>query len=70
MVVVAERNTTPDTMMSIYKMVHAMGKTQLGGVRGHCLRDLYQAEEAEAAEDAEALAGTSVAEFIVNIIII
>jgi Ca2+/Na+ antiporter len=67
MVVVAERNTAPDTMMSIYKMVHAMGKTQLGGVRGDCLRDLYQAEEAE---DAEALAGTSVAEFIVNIIII
>jgi Ca2+/Na+ antiporter len=64
MVVVAERNTAPDTMMSIYKMVHAMGKTQLGGVRGDCLRDLYQAEEAEA------LAGTSVAEFIVNIIII
>jgi hypothetical protein len=66
MVVVAERNTTPDTMMSIYKMVHAMGKTQLGGVRGDCLRDLYQAEDAEA----EALAGMSVAEFIVNIIII
>jgi hypothetical protein len=63
MVVVAERNTTPDAMMSIYKMVHAMGKTQLGGVRGDCLRDLYQAEDAEASE---ALAG----KFIVNIIII
>jgi hypothetical protein len=34
MVVVAERNTTPDAMMSVYKIVHAMGKTQLGGVRG------------------------------------
>jgi hypothetical protein len=30
----AERNTTPDAMMSIYNIVHAMGKTQLGGVRG------------------------------------
>jgi hypothetical protein len=34
MVVVVERKTTPDAMMSIYKIVHAMGKTQLGGVRG------------------------------------
>jgi hypothetical protein len=42
--VVAERNTTPDAMMSAYKIVHAMGKTQLGGVRGDCLRDLYQRE--------------------------
>jgi hypothetical protein len=63
MVVVAERNTAPDTMMSIYKMVHAMGKTQLGGVRGDCLRDLYQAEEAE-----DAGAGTSVAEFIIYVL--
>jgi hypothetical protein len=54
-------------MMSIYKMVHAMGKTQLGGVRGDCLRDLYQAEDAEDAEDAEALAGASVAEFICGV---
>jgi hypothetical protein len=29
-----ERNTTPDAMMSVYKIVHAMGKTQLGGVKG------------------------------------
>jgi hypothetical protein len=41
-------------MMSIYKIVHAMGKTQLGGVRGDCLRDLYQAEDAEAFGEAEA----------------
>jgi hypothetical protein len=34
MVVVAERNTSPDAIISIYKIVHAMGKTQLGGVRG------------------------------------
>jgi hypothetical protein len=47
-VVAAERKTTPDAMMSIYKIVHAIGKTQLGGVRGDCLRDLYQAEDAEA----------------------
>jgi hypothetical protein len=33
-VLVAERNTTPDAIISIYKIVHAMGKTQLGGVRG------------------------------------
>jgi hypothetical protein len=44
MVVVAERNTTPDAMMSAYNMVHAMGKTQLGGVRGDWFRDLYQLE--------------------------
>jgi hypothetical protein len=31
---VAERNTTPDAMISAYKIVHATGKTQLGGVRG------------------------------------
>jgi hypothetical protein len=29
-----ERNTIPDAIMSIYKIVHAMGNTQLGGVRG------------------------------------
>jgi hypothetical protein len=35
MVVVGdERKTTPEAMMSAYKIVHAMGKTQLGGVRG------------------------------------
>jgi hypothetical protein len=34
MVVVAERNTSPDAIISAYKIVHAMGKTQLGGVRG------------------------------------
>jgi hypothetical protein len=28
-----ERNTTPDAIMSIYKIDHAIGKTQLGGVR-------------------------------------
>jgi hypothetical protein len=47
-VVVAERNTTPDAIISIYKIVHAMGKTQLGGVSGDCLIDLYQAVEEEA----------------------
>jgi hypothetical protein len=52
MVVVAERNTIPDAMMSAYKIVHAMGKTQLGGVRGDWLRDLYQAEDAEASGEA------------------
>lgn len=41
----AERNTTPDAMMSIYSVVHAMGKTQLGGVRGDCLRDLYHRDD-------------------------
>jgi len=41
MVVVAERNTIPDAMMSAYKIVHAIGKTQLGGDNGDCLRDLY-----------------------------
>jgi hypothetical protein len=61
MVVVAERNTTPDAIMSIYKIVHAMGKTQLGGVSGDCLRDLYHLES----EDGAAFGG-----FIVNIIII
>jgi hypothetical protein len=40
-------------MMSAYKIVHAMGKTQLGGVRGDWLRDLYQAEDAEALAEAE-----------------
>jgi hypothetical protein len=49
----AERNTTPDAMMSIYSVVHAMGKTQLGGVRGDWFKDLYHREEADA-EDAEA----------------
>jgi hypothetical protein len=34
MVVVAERNTIPDAMISAYKIVHAMGKTQLGGDNG------------------------------------
>jgi hypothetical protein len=34
MVVVADRNTIPDAMISAYKIVHAIGKTQLGGVRG------------------------------------
>jgi hypothetical protein len=33
-VLVDEINTTPDAIISIYKIVHAMGKTQLGGVRG------------------------------------
>jgi hypothetical protein len=47
MVVVAERNTTPDAMMSAYNMVHAMGKTQLGGVRGDWLRDLYHRDAVE-----------------------
>jgi hypothetical protein len=49
MVVVAgdERNTTPDAMMSAYNMVHAMGKTQLGGVRGDWLRDLYHRDDVE-----------------------
>jgi len=48
MVVVAgaERNTIPDAMISAYKIVHAIGNTQLGGVRGDWLRDLYHAEEA------------------------
>jgi hypothetical protein len=41
-----ERKTTPDAMMSIYKIVHAMGKTQLGGVRGDWFKDLYHREEA------------------------
>jgi hypothetical protein len=40
-------------MMSIYSVVHAMGKTQLGGVRGDWFKDLYHREEADA-EDAEA----------------
>jgi hypothetical protein len=35
MVVVGdERNTIPDAIISAYKIVHAMGNTQLGGVRG------------------------------------
>lgn len=59
MVVVAVRNTNPDAMISAYKIVHAMGKTQLGGDNGDCLRDLYQAEDAEASGEADA------AEFIV-----
>jgi hypothetical protein len=50
----AERNTTPDAMMSIYSVVHAMGKTQLGGVRGDWFKDLYQAEDAEAFGEADA----------------
>jgi len=53
MVVAAERKTTPDAMMSAYKIVHAMGKTQLGGVRGDWLRDLYHRELAEAEAEAE-----------------
>jgi hypothetical protein len=40
----AESNTIPDAMISAYKIVHAMGKTQLGGVRGDWLRDLYHRE--------------------------
>jgi hypothetical protein len=59
MVVVAVRNTNPDAMISAYKIVHAMGKTQLGGDNGDWLRDLYQAEDAEASGEADA------AEFIV-----
>jgi hypothetical protein len=51
--VVAERNTKPDAMMSAYKIVHAMGKTQLGGVSGDCLRDLYHAEDAEASGEVD-----------------
>jgi hypothetical protein len=47
MVVVAARNTTPDAIMSAYNMVHAMGKTQLGGVRGDWLRDLYHRDDVE-----------------------
>jgi hypothetical protein len=52
MVVVADRNTNPDAMISAYKIVHAMGKTQLGGDNGDCLRDLYHlvSGEADAAE--------------------
>jgi hypothetical protein len=50
----AERNTTPDAMMSIYSVVHAMGKTQLGGVRGDWFKDLYHREEAEAFGEADA----------------
>lgn len=50
MVVAAERNTTPDAMMSAYKIVHAMGKTQLGGVRGDWLRDLYHRDDEGLAE--------------------
>jgi hypothetical protein len=50
MVVVAERNTTPDAMMSAYNMVHAMGKTQLGGVRGDWFRDLYHRDAVELPE--------------------
>jgi len=45
-----ERNTTPDAMMSIYSVVHAMGNTQFGGVRGDCLRDLYHLESVMSAE--------------------
>jgi hypothetical protein len=50
---VAERNTKPDAMMSAYKIVHAMGKTQLGGVRGDCLRDLYHDDDTEESEETE-----------------
>jgi hypothetical protein len=50
MVVVAERNTSPDAIISAYKIVHAMGKTQLGGVRGDWLRDLYQRESVMSVE--------------------
>jgi hypothetical protein len=39
-----ERNTPADAMMSAYRIVHAIGNTQLGGVRGDWLRDLYQFE--------------------------
>jgi hypothetical protein len=49
-----ERNTTPDAIISIYSVVHAMGKTQLGGVRGDWFKDLYQADDADDAEEAEA----------------
>jgi len=45
-----ERNTTPEAMMRAYKIVHAIGNTQLGGVRGDCLRDLYQADDVEETE--------------------
>jgi hypothetical protein len=36
MVVVAgdERNATPEAIMRAYKIVHAIGNTQLGGVKG------------------------------------
>jgi hypothetical protein len=39
-------------MISAYNIVHAMGNTQLGGVSGDWLRDLYQLEleEVDAAE--------------------
>jgi hypothetical protein len=40
----AERNTPADAMMSAYRIVHMIGITQLGGVRGDWLRDLYQFE--------------------------
>ena len=40
-----ERNMTPDTRMRAYRTVHAIGNTQLGGVRGDCLSDLYQSLE-------------------------
>jgi hypothetical protein len=40
----AEKNTPADAMMSAYRIVHAIGNTQLGGVRGDWLRDLYQFE--------------------------
>jgi hypothetical protein len=39
-----ERNTPADAMMSAYRIVHAIGNTQLGGVRVDWLRDLYQFE--------------------------
>jgi hypothetical protein len=34
MVLVADKNTIPDAMISAYKIVHAIGKTQLGGDNG------------------------------------
>jgi len=36
--------------MSAYNMVQAMGKTQLGGVRGDWLRDLYHRDDVELPE--------------------
>lgn len=40
----AAKNTPADAMMSAYRIVHAIGNTQLGGVRGDWLSDLYQLE--------------------------
>jgi hypothetical protein len=41
------KKITPDAMIRRYNSVHAIGNTQVGGVNGDLLRDLYHFEFAE-----------------------